>query len=232
MLISHNRPASLHYLPPLTLDCTSLEQVSSFKYLGVTLSSTLSWSTHISLTCSKAKKQIGYIYRHFYAHSSPQSLLKLYMSIVLPVLSYCSSVWDPHTLSDISKLEKVQHFALKMCSKNWSADYHSLLSTFNIPCLSSHRSISKLILLHKFIFKQMYIPENVFSFHHQLSHNLRSCHPLNLDCPLSQTSAAQHSFFPSSIRLWNSLPSIAKSFNTTDELKSYLSTLYHPNNYL
>ena len=116
------------------------------------------------------------------------------MSIVLPVLSYCSSVWDPHTLSDISKLEKVQHFALKMCSKNWSADYHSLLSTFNIPCLSSRCTIAKLILLHKFIYKQMYIPENFFSFHHQHSHDLRSCHPLNLDCPLSQTSASHHSF--------------------------------------
>ena len=147
------------------------------------------------------------------------------MSIVLPVLSYCSSVWDPHTLSDISKLEKVQHFALKMCSKNWSADYHSLLLTFNIPCLSSSRTIAKLILLHKFIYKQMHIPENFFSFHHQHSHNLRSCHPLNLDCPLSQTSASQHSFFPSSIRPWNSLPSIAKSFNSSDEFKSYLSTL-------
>ena len=57
-LISHKRPASLHCLPPLTLDGTSLKQVSSFKYLGVTLSSTLSWSTHISLTCSKAKNKL------------------------------------------------------------------------------------------------------------------------------------------------------------------------------
>ena len=162
MLISHKRPASLYCLPRLTLDGTSLEQVSSFKYLGVALFSTLSWSTHISLTCSKAKKQIGYIYQHFYTHSSPQSLLKLYMSIVLPVLSSCSLVCDPHTLSDISKLEKVQHFALKMCSRKWSADYHSLLLTFNIPCLSSHCTIAKHILPNKFIYKQMYIPENFF----------------------------------------------------------------------
>ena len=149
------------------------------------------------------------------------------MSIVLPVyFPTAVQYWDPHTLSDISKLEKVQHFALKMCSKNWSADYHSLLSTFNIPSLSSRRTIAKLILLHKFIYKQMYILENFFSFHHQHSHNLRSFHPLNLDCPLSQTSVSpQHSFFPSSITLWNSLPSIAKSFNSSDEFKSYLSTL-------
>ena len=33
MLISRKCPASLHCLPPLTLDGTSLEQVSSFKYL-------------------------------------------------------------------------------------------------------------------------------------------------------------------------------------------------------
>ena len=112
-------------------------------------------------------------------------------------------------------------------SSSGSADYYSLFLTFNIPCLSSCRTIAKLILLHKFIYmyKQMFTPENFFSFHYQHSHNPRSCHPLNLGCPLSQTSASQH-FFPSSITLWNSLPSIAKSFNSSGEFKSlYLSTL-------
>ena len=82
-------------------------------------------------------------------------------------------------------------------SSSGSADYYSLFLTFNIPCLSSCRTIAKLILLHKFIYmyKQMFTPENFFSFHYQHSHNTRSCHPLNLGCPLSQTSASQH-FFP------------------------------------
>ena len=29
---------------------------------------------------------------------------------------YSSSVWDPYSIPDINKLEKVQHFALKLCN--------------------------------------------------------------------------------------------------------------------
>ena len=154
------------------------------------------------------------------------------MSIVLPVLSYCSSVWDPHTLSDNSKLGKVQHFPLKMCSKKWSADYHSLLSTFNIPCLSSCRTIAKLILLHKFIYKQMHIPESFFSFHHQHSHNLRSCHPLNLDCSLSQASASQPLF--SLAPLHFGTPFLLLQSPSTSQMNSNPTYLpcSHPNHYL
>ncbi len=48
----------------LHIQCT-VEQVSSFKFLGVTVSSTLDWSLHIQCTCSRAKKILGVIYRSF-----------------------------------------------------------------------------------------------------------------------------------------------------------------------
>ena len=36
---------------------------------------------------------------------------------------YSSSVWDPYSIPNINKLEKVQHFGLKQCSKNWTPNY-------------------------------------------------------------------------------------------------------------
>ena len=41
--------------PPLLLDGTILSQVSSYKYLGITITSDLSWSPHISHICNKAR---------------------------------------------------------------------------------------------------------------------------------------------------------------------------------
>ena len=35
----------------------------------------------------------------------------------LPILMYSSSVWDPYSIPNINKLEKVQHFALKLAVK-------------------------------------------------------------------------------------------------------------------
>ena len=52
-------------------------------------------------------------------HASSHTLLTLYHSLVIPYFSYCSSVWDPPVFStNVEILEKIQHFALKMCSHN------------------------------------------------------------------------------------------------------------------
>ena len=63
MLISRKRT---HCLPTtlLHLNGSPLETVSTFKYLGVLVSSTLQWSPHIQKVCSKARKIIGLLYRH------------------------------------------------------------------------------------------------------------------------------------------------------------------------
>jgi len=43
-----------------------IEKVSSFKYLGVTISDDLTWSKHIQTISSKARRIIGMLYRQFY----------------------------------------------------------------------------------------------------------------------------------------------------------------------
>ena len=64
MLISRKRrprqPLSL-----ISLGGSALEQVQTFKYLGVLISS-LSCSPHIDTVCKKARKLLGLLYRRFY----------------------------------------------------------------------------------------------------------------------------------------------------------------------
>jgi len=43
-----------------------IEKVSSFKYLGVTISDDLTWSKHIQTISSKARRIIGMLYGQFY----------------------------------------------------------------------------------------------------------------------------------------------------------------------
>ena len=73
-----------------------LEQVHCFKYLGVILSSDLSFSQHIDSTCSKARKILGLLYRRFYNNVNNGTLLQLYLSLVRPHLECASPVWNPH----------------------------------------------------------------------------------------------------------------------------------------
>ena len=130
----------------------------SYKYLGIIISN-LSWSLHIQSICCKSRKVIiGLLFRHFYSHSSPSVL---YNTLVRPHLEYCSCLWDPSSSASISSLE---FFALKLCSKNWSSSYSSLLHQFNCPILSLRRRNAKLIFLYKILNGYVFFPPDTFLF--------------------------------------------------------------------
>jgi len=67
---------------PIMLGGTVLEVVSTFKYLGLLISSDMSWSNHIKDICSKARKILGLLYRRYYQYADESTLLQLYMSLV------------------------------------------------------------------------------------------------------------------------------------------------------
>ena len=214
MLLSFKPSSFFSTFPSLYLNGSPLELVSSFKYLGVLISSNLSWSPHILSICRKSRQLIGILYRLFYRHSSPSSLFKLYSTLVRPHLEYCSSVWNPSSSASISKLENIQFFALKLCSKNWSSNYPSLLQLFNCPLLSSRHTNSKLISLFKILHGHTFFPCNSFQPLHRSSRLTRSFHSRNLSVPHSHTSAYLPSFVPTSCHLWNLGLSLLCSRNT------------------
>ena len=61
------------YPAQFLLNGIQLEQVETFKYLGVLLSSDLSCSAHIDSICTKARKVIGLLYRRFYGNVDNQA---------------------------------------------------------------------------------------------------------------------------------------------------------------
>ena len=80
----------------LSLNGSTLEIVDSVKYLGITISSDLSWTKHINIISSKARKLVGLLFRQFYRCADADIIRKLYIAIVRPHLEYASQVWDPH----------------------------------------------------------------------------------------------------------------------------------------
>ena len=128
-------------------DTHSLTRAHHHKYLGVTLTSDLSWSLHITNICKKTRKQTGLLYRNFYRFAGPSIMLKLYTSLVRPHTEYASIIWDPHLSKDILALENTQKFALRVCLKNWRADYDLLLDQAHLPRLSSRRKFLRLSIM-------------------------------------------------------------------------------------
>ena len=125
MLVSRKRSGLASSLPPLFIGSPSalMEKVTCIKYLGVHISSDLSWSAYIDTVVFKARKTLGFIYRKCYRNVNTSVLTKLYTSLVRPLLEYSCAVWDPNLQKDINKLESVQRLACKICTKDWSASY-------------------------------------------------------------------------------------------------------------
>ena len=135
----------------LTVDNLLIEQVQSYRNLSVWLTSTLTWSVQVESVCQRARQQIGIIYRKFYGHSNRSTLLQLYLAYVRPHLEYAVPVWDPHQQGHINSLEKVQKFALKVCTGKWNVDHENLLNSCKLPTLVSRRQYLKLSFLYQVI---------------------------------------------------------------------------------
>ena len=186
--------------------------VNSTTYLGVLLSSDLTWSAHINATCSKAKQRLGFLYRHFHL-ASTTTLCHLYKSLVLPILDYCSSVWDPYQITYIHQLESVQKFAARLATKNWKGNYVSLLRQVKWPSLLVRRKKHKVSVCHRILFGYSIIHPSVFTPH--TCPHLRHSHCYPLHRPNVRTLSHQSSFVVSGIPLWNSLPpDIAEASST------------------
>ena len=125
MLISRKKAPTAPAIP-LLLHNLVLNEVNTFKYLGVLLAEDLAWTPHIHAVCSKARQVLGLLYRRFYNFSNADTLLQLYVSMVRPHLEYACPVWAPHTAKDILELERVQRFAGRMATHNWNSSYSEL----------------------------------------------------------------------------------------------------------
>ena len=108
---SHNKvqnPIPTQY----TLHNCILESISSGKYIGIDISSDLSWDTHINRISKKANNTLGFLRRNIIIHSESFKS-SVYKVLVRPQLDYCSTVWCPFTYSNISKLDDVHRRAAR-----------------------------------------------------------------------------------------------------------------------
>ena len=94
-----------------TLDGTALTRVSEGKDLGVIITSTLSWDSHIHTITAKANKLLGLLKRTCPLLSSVSVRRSLYLSLVKSQLFYATQVWSPAYVTLNAKVEQVQRRA-------------------------------------------------------------------------------------------------------------------------
>uniref|UniRef100_A0A3Q3XE81 Ig-like domain-containing protein n=1 Tax=Mola mola TaxID=94237 RepID=A0A3Q3XE81_MOLML len=72
-----------------------VERVESFKFLGVTISADLTWSTHISHQVRKAQQRLYFLRKLRQTHLPRPLLTNFYRPTIESLLTYCCTVWNP-----------------------------------------------------------------------------------------------------------------------------------------
>ena len=90
-----------------------MEQLDSFKYLGVILDENLSFTEHVTAMQKKSQQRLHGLRKLQTFYVDPLLLLRLYHSIIEPLLTYCSICYYP-ALSVKNRNRKISHVSAKI----------------------------------------------------------------------------------------------------------------------
>ena len=99
-------------LEAFTFDTEIIEWVDEYRYLGLMLSSRMTYSNHIDKICTKVSQYIGIFY-HLNKILPREVLILLYHSFILPHLTLHIVVWGAAPEVNISKLRIKQNKLLR-----------------------------------------------------------------------------------------------------------------------
>jgi hypothetical protein len=101
--------------PPLLISDQNVQQVTSFKLLGVTMNDALKWDDHIAAVTSKAAKRLWFLKKLKRAGVSQADLVYYYQAVIRPVLEYACPVWHTSITDKQSKqLDLIQRRACQI----------------------------------------------------------------------------------------------------------------------
>ena len=184
----------------------SLQETDNHPYLGVHITNDLTWNKHIHQITATANRTLAFVRRNLY--SCPQHIKKsAYTTLVRPLLEYSSSVWDPHTKTLVNKIEMVQRRAARLCHNDYKTIEKGCVSEMirklNLEPLNIRRTNKRLTIFHKAINGHLALPIG------HLQPVLRRTRHLNskaYNTIHTSKDCYKYSFFPRTIKDWNSLP--------------------------
>ena len=163
---------------------------------------------------------LSFLERNF-SRCPPKLKENLSNALVIPLLEYGCCVWGPYKDNQIDILEMINKRAARFITGNYKMEHgkDKNMKSLRWSSLSQRRSKIKLTMLFKIRTKEVHIPPEEL----ELIENSRK--PLNYFIPQCSVDCHLHSFYPSTIRLWNSLPNSIKTSSSTSSFKSSLEQI-------
>ena len=192
-----------------------LSKVASHAYLGVKLDSKLSWAKHITEITTKSSKVLG-MGKITLGPCKPEVNNTAYNMLVQPKLEYASPMWNPHTSSQINRLERIQHYAARFVANDHrrTTSPTTLVLTLNWHTLEHRRTIKQAIVLNNII--EINPPTGLLKRSHNRHH---------FTIPRLQLNTVVYSFYPRAIRIWNTIPKEISEIKQPESFHTAISKL-------
>lgn len=104
----------------ITFNGEQVKEVTTAKYLGVTLDRKLSWTAHLDITLRKAVARKAQLYPLLNPKSkiNPHTALRIYKATILPILTYACPVWSgARNKQKLKNLQVIQNKVLRAITK-------------------------------------------------------------------------------------------------------------------
>ena len=226
---STSRQNYLKYLPFYneyseyqTADGTIISPQQTVKDLGVTISSDLSWSKHISNVTETARKTSSWILSVF-TDRRANIMMPLYRTLVRSRAEYCSPLWHPHKMEDIKQVESIQRMFTSRIKEVQHLHYWDRLQHLGLMSLQRRRERFIIFQVYKIIHNLA--PNDIdMQFYNSARRGLCCKIP-----PITKTSTAKAqtlydtSFHINGAKLWNCIPKDIRSKPSTTSFKAALT---------
>ncbi|XP_070389990.1 uncharacterized protein [Dermacentor albipictus] len=218
--MTFTRASNVH-LSSYFMNSICIENVSTLKYLGVHLTSNLTWNDHIDEIISKANKTLGFIRRNLYLANQSTKLLA-YTALVRSKIEYASIIWNPNQTYLINKLESLQNKAARFITKTYSrtSSVTAIKESLQLPSLETRRLLALLSHFHtlyhtpsSFTASHIKPPQKIFA---------RLDHPFKVRPMFARTNLLRQSPLFLAIHHWNKLPKEIVSIRDHDSFVSNL----------
>ena len=217
------------FKPLLSISDLSITRVESVKFLGVILTSNLSWYENSNSISQKVSKNIGIIYKIKHKLSK-HALNILYYSIIYPLYNYCMSIWGNSPKSHLHLIQKTQNDFIRLLHGIKKFDsVRNLFRLDNILTIQQIYIYRIITLFYKIIIK------NIFPFWTSiLSYFLKNSQRglrknTQFSIPLCRTKVFKNSTIITGIIYWNMVPDNVKLIAHFAGFKKQISILLEKN---
>ena len=210
----------------LLINGNVIDRVDSTKFLGIILSSNLSWHGHISYISNKISRNIGLINK--LKHIFTFNIIKtLYHSLVFPYLIYGISIWGNSPKCHLSLLSKCQHFFLRIQFNLNKFDHVSpFYKVANILNIDQLFKFNVMVLFYKLIRNEKtsrQLKDIILKHHYKTTLRLRTTPTFRL--PFTRTKLYMDSTMIVGMKLWNELTPEIKDISPLHKFKKEIIIL-------